>query len=303
MSVADTYTTTTPHNHLIMDSMRSLNTSLPRASPRRRPTGQQPPEELLSAFKAAALSVTNLYKTAASDQVRARAAGYQDALDDLLILLDKENLGLGDGEGWRVRQWATERLDGSVPARGESEDEEDVVEEEKARSSSPETSRKAPQPDLHTTDQPIQHAEAETSPAAAPVPQPAVHEDSRRQHAEFAVPQSGAFTFRSSHAYPTNHDREVDMDNASVGSETNADSTNVDAGSAPVRVEVVPRQPRNRHYGRSSNNRSSNNNNNSLGSASGAKRKPPFGDFFDISGLSFDGKDSSGRGGKRGRHV
>ena len=77
--------------------MRSLNTSLPRTSPRRN---QQPPEELLSAFKAAALSVTNLYKNAASEQARSRAAGYQDALDDLLSFLDKENLGLGDGEGW-----------------------------------------------------------------------------------------------------------------------------------------------------------------------------------------------------------
>src|SRR5450432_3759901 len=99
-----------------MDSMRSLNTSLPGASPSKQQM-PEPPEQLLSAFKAAALSVTKLYKTAAVDLARARSEGYQDALDELLAFLDKEDIGLTDGEGWRIRRWATERLD------VESEDE------------------------------------------------------------------------------------------------------------------------------------------------------------------------------------
>ena len=104
--------------------MRSLNTSLPRTSTRRR--AAQPSGELLQAFKSAALSVTQLYKTAAADQEKARLAGYQDALDDLLSYLDQENIGVGDGEGWSVRKWATERLDSGL---GASDGEADVEEE------------------------------------------------------------------------------------------------------------------------------------------------------------------------------
>ena len=71
-----------------MDSMRSLNTSLPGASPPKQQTGESS-EQLLAAFKSAALSVTTLYKTAAAKQSKARADGYQDALDELLTFLDK----------------------------------------------------------------------------------------------------------------------------------------------------------------------------------------------------------------------
>ncbi|KAI9823195.1 MAG: hypothetical protein M1832_002639 [Thelocarpon impressellum] len=103
-----------------MDSMRSLNTSLPTSSPKGH--RRDPPEQLLQAFRSAALSVTTLYKTAAADQERSHQAGYQEALDDLLAFLDHENLGLDDGEGWKVRQWATERLDGAQTSV-ESDDE------------------------------------------------------------------------------------------------------------------------------------------------------------------------------------
>jgi len=92
-----------------MDSLSSLNTSLPRSFPAR-----QPNPDLHQAFKAAALSVAQLYKTAAADENSARSNGYQDALEDLLSFLDQQNLGLGDGEGWRVRQWATEKLSPTI---------------------------------------------------------------------------------------------------------------------------------------------------------------------------------------------
>ena len=102
--------------------MRHLSSSLPGS--RRR---NEQPHQLLADFKAAALSVTNLYKTATAENARSREAGYQDALDDLLAFLDRENMGLMDGEGWRVRRWATERLDDAPKG---SEDEEDVTREE-----------------------------------------------------------------------------------------------------------------------------------------------------------------------------
>lgn len=278
-----------------MDSMRTLNTSLPRTSPRRRARGLQPPEALLSAFKAAALSVTTLYKTAASDQAKARAEGYQDALDDLLVFLDRENLGLGDGEGWRVRRWATERLDGSSTGRAESDDEEeDVAEEDKARSSSPEVTRKQVSPEEEAPEQSSLQEEL------AQPEQPPVQLQQHQQTPTFAIPQTMPFNFRSTHPYPSNHDREAD--NMSVTSD--APSHGTDNSHTPVRVELVPRSSRPKHS-RSSNNRQSNNNSRSLGSGAGSKRKVPLGDFFDISGFSFDSKDdfSSGRGGKRGRHV
>lgn len=275
-----------------MDSMRSLNTSLPRTSPRRN---QQPPEELLSAFKAAALSVTNLYKNAASEQARSRAAGYQDALDDLLSFLDKENLGLGDGEGWSVRQWATERFDGAHSAARESDDEEEE-QEEHPRSSSPEVARKPATAPATIQDLP--------QPESANTGIPSVQQQSQATRADLTVPQADTFSFRSSLAYPPpNHDREVDMD---ASNNPPIDSPNSSTSANPVRVEVHSRR-RNNH------NRSNNSNNNnriasinlgSLGSGAGSKRKN-LGDFFDISGLSFgnNGRDGSDRGGKRGRHA
>jgi hypothetical protein len=283
-----------------MDSMRSLNTSLPRTSPRRN---QQPPEELLSAFKAAALSVTNLYKNAASEQARSRAAGYQDALDDLLSFLDKENLGLGDGEGWSVRQWATERFDGAHSGARESEDEEEE-QEEQPRSSSPEVARKPTTAPVAPQDQP------QPEPGLVNIDIPSVQHPQQPQVArpDATVPQADTFTFRSSMSYPPpHHDREVDMD---ASNNPPTDSPNSPSSANPLRLEVHSRR-RNNH------NRSNNNNNNnriasinlgSLGSGAGSKRKN-LGDFFDISGLSFgtgnnnNGRDGSDRGGKRGRHV
>lgn len=119
---------------LNMDSMRSLNKSLPSARSN-RPT---PPEELLPAFRQAALSVTNLYKSAASYHDSIRQAGYQDAIDDLLKFLDKENLGLQDGEGWRIRQWATARYDISHLQQSEGEDEDGSEHDQTQREQSPE---------------------------------------------------------------------------------------------------------------------------------------------------------------------
>ena len=113
--------------HTKMDSMRSLNKSLPK-------TKRQP--DVHQSFKNAALQLTNLYKSALADVDRARSDGYQEALDDLLTFLDKGNLGVGDGEGWQIRQWATERLDGPRHTNSDEDDENDM-DDKPARSSSP----------------------------------------------------------------------------------------------------------------------------------------------------------------------
>ena len=274
-----------------MDSMRSLNTSLPR-SPRRR-NANPPPEQLIQSFKSAALSVTNLYKTAAADQNRSREAGYQDALDDLLSFLDKQNLGLGDGEGWKIRQWATERLDGSPPPHLGSDSDDDRGETAKrARSSSPVAQRTSVQ-EVELARQPS----PSTSPvraASVPVAPPPT---SQPQINPIHTPE--VFSFRSSHPYP--HD--VDMQ---VADTTNNTSPQPESMPSPaVRVEVLPRATRTPHRGSNHQNRHSIRSTasaRSLGSGAGSKRRIPFGDYFDLGSLG-DVKDGRDGGGKRGRFT
>jgi len=281
-----------------MDSMRSLNTSLPRATPRRPAAGPQAPEDILSAFKAAALSVTTLYRAAANDQVRSRAAGYQDALDDILAFLDKENIGLGDGEGWRVRRWATERLDGSERPENDDEEEETSQEEERLRHQSPEQARETAHGQQPEQIPQQQQTPAPSESASATMPPTTVFGNNQQQ----SPSTPPAFLFRSTHSYPTNHDREVNMDTADTPD--HEQQPHDTQSETPVRMEHPPKQ-RNR-ANRNTNSRS-NNTNRTLGTGAGTKRRVPFDDFFNISGMNFDtsAKDGSShdRGGKRGRHV
>ena len=279
-----------------MDSMRSLNTSLPR-SPRKKRSAQ-PPEQLIQAFKTAALQVTNLYKTAATDQKRARETGYQDALDDLLTFLDRENIGLDDGEGWRIRQWATERLDGSPPAATVSDSEEDRAEDPKrARSSSPAVQQATEV-----------HQPSQASRSRSPMPPPAAPTSTPTSGAAPSVniqPPSESFSFRSAHPYP----QEIEMQASdSTNNTQNPSSPQLQAQTLPasaVRVEVVPRGSRTTHR---SGNHSSRHGPRSTPSTrlptsiTGSKRRLPFGDYFDIGSLG-DGRDSQGGGGKRGRFM
>ena len=275
--------------------MRSLNTSLPGTTPRRQAPSYQPTEDIISAFKAAALSVTTLYRAAANDHVRSRAAGYQDALDDMLAFLDKENIGLGDGEGWRVRRWATERLDGSERQENDEDEEEPSQEEERTRHQSPEQTR-------HTVHEkqpeqiPQHQTAAPAEPASTIIPPPTVFVGHQQQ-----PPTPPAFVFRSAHSYPTNHDREVNMDSNNEAADHDSQSHGIQP-ETPVRTEALPKH-RNRQN--RNNNSRSGTSRGSLGSVAGTKRRVPFDDFFNISGLNFDvgGKDGFDRGVKRGRHV
>ncbi|KAK4694118.1 hypothetical protein P7C71_g3412, partial [Lecanoromycetidae sp. Uapishka_2] len=274
-----------------MDSMRSLNTSLPR-SPRMR-RSNPPPEQLIQSFKSAALSVTNLYKTAAADQARAREAGYQDALDDVLAFLDRENLGLGDGEGWKVRKWATERLDGSPVTHAGSDSDEDRGETVKrARSSSP--PRTVPQ-----EAEPPRQVSRSTSPvrtASAPTVPPAAS-----QQSPGPVQGPEIFSFRSVYPYP----QELDMQISEASNTTPQSDLSLQGQIAPqnpaVRFEVHPRGSRTPHRSTRHNNRSTGVTR-SLGTGAGSKRNFRAGDFFDFGNLG-DGKDTPGGGGKRGRYT
>ncbi|KAL8668043.1 MAG: hypothetical protein Q9202_000021 [Teloschistes flavicans] len=276
-----------------MDSMRSLNTSLPRDS---RPTSSQPPEALLQSFKTAALSVTNLYKTAASDQARARQNGYQDALDDLLIFLDKENLGLGDGEGWRVRRWATERLDGSSPgvaACGESDDERGEN-EKRARSDSPVAQLKTSKHETllaHRNESSISPINVTSVPISTPpMPPPPT---------SVPIPAPEIFHFRSPQPLP----QDIDMASSDISASQSDIPSIPTLPTTPssVRVEVVPRASRTPH--RNSTGHSSRHNTRattamnrrSLGPGAGSKRRFDFNEYFDLGNID-------GAGGKRGRY-
>ncbi|KAF2758498.1 hypothetical protein EJ05DRAFT_475803 [Pseudovirgaria hyperparasitica] len=256
-----------------MDSMRSLNTSLPSTtSPKKH---NQPPEQLLQAFRAAALSVTNLYKTAASDQAAAHEAGYQDAVEDLIAFLDKENLGSGSTDGSRIRQWATERLAGSAPPQNNSESDEETEVEKRARSSSPVLERKSVQETQQTPTAPTPIERHDSAPPVSP------DETSR------SIP-SGEFTFRSSHPFPSTND--VDM-------ETTDNSQSSTTQVPAMRLEIHPRGSRNppRHGSRNRNANSAN-----LGHGAGMKRRHQLEEFFDIGNFG-NGKDRFGGGGKKGR--
>lgn len=255
-----------PHS---MDSMRSLNKSLPKT--RRQPDVHQ-------AFRTAALNVTNLYKTALADLDRARADGYQEALDELLAFLDKEDMGMGDGEGWRIRQWATERLDGAVPKHTSSDSDEDYLDEKRARSSSPIMERNPSPEEARTTESATQ---ATLRCDSAPPP---VQMEATTTEAEMS-PLDHVFQFSSPQMYP---------------SDANADSPAADMTAAARRAFPTPRRTSNRGSSRTLQ-RSAVQNMFQLGSGAGQKRRMMH-DFFNIDGFNDRRDGSSGGGGpKRGR--
>ena len=277
-----------------MDSMRSLNKSLPRSSAR------QPPEQLLSAFKAAALSVTNLYKRAASEEDQARRQGYQEALDELLHFLDKESLGLGDGEGWKVRQWATERYSGLPPVMDERDSDEDAADVDiSARGNSPTIRHKSSREDLSVT---------QTAPSTSPIRTGSTASQSLPsiESLDSEITRPEIFTFTTPIAYP----QEVEMQTLETSEDTKEPQlqphvpSSTSTPPSAVRVGVVPRGSRTPHRSAhriTRHNTRSAHSTRSLGPGAGSKRGLPFGDFdfFDIGGPG--DKESPGGGGKRGR--
>lgn len=277
--------------------MRSLNTSLPRSSPRPQPT-----EQLLQSFKTAALSVTNLYKNAVYEQNHARNLGYQEAIEDLLNFLDRENLGLGDGEGWKVRQWATEKSDGTGAFT--SDDDERPDSEKRTRSTSPMVSRKEQpkeQPEPESGRQPStsispRRDEHLTQPQPQPQSQPAPQQQSAPVPSQTNEPDTLArptiFTFSAGPQYPAPQQQDVDMQT------TDDPSSQEDAA---VNISVLPRNLRqtHRHNNHSRTNQRTSTRDTSVGL--GSKRKFNLPDFFDLSGLG-NGRDMFG-GGKRGRFA
>ncbi|KAK0707573.1 hypothetical protein B0H67DRAFT_495189 [Lasiosphaeris hirsuta] len=237
------------------------------------------PTELLDAFRAAALSVTKLYKTSASAQAKSRADGYHECLEDILAFLDREGIGASESEAGRIRKWATERLEGRDSLL-ESEDEA-----EKAEVASPHTQRSnsapqpAPQPEVQMKD---------TVPPAVPVTQPPTIQIPI-EDTEIVVPTQDTFNFQSSSPYP--HDAYMNLANLDL-----SDSQTHTTSNRPPGSSTTPRNMRGRSARVAS--RAAN-----LGRGAGQKRKVNLAEIFDLSSLGHgSGKDVFG-GGKRSRFA
>lgn len=143
------------------------------------------PEQLLDVFKAAALSVTKLYKSSVAAETKARTDGYQECLDDLSAFLDREGQNLGEGGLLRLRKWASERREGRELSPQSSESEEEAEKPTETTS----TTTNNPVPAQAQAD-----AMADSAPAA-PAAEP-------HRPVEFVVPSREDFTFQSDHQYP-----------------------------------------------------------------------------------------------------
>lgn len=252
-----------------MDSMRSLNTSLPKT--RRQPDVHQ-------SFRTAALNVTHLYKSALAGMEGARSEGYQEALDDLLTFLDKEHMGVGDGEGWRIRQWATERLDGTLPKQASSDSDDDYLDDRRARSSSPVMERNASPEETRSAESNSDLVQRSDS---APPP---VQMEASTTEADMS-PIHHVFQFSAPQAFP------------SGAAHDNSNTTDVSA--AARRAFPTPRRPTNRPSTRNLQ-RSAAQNLLQLGSGAGQKRRFMT-EAFNIDGFNDRRDGSSGGGPKRGR--
>ena len=245
--------------------MRALNTSLPKSS-----TRSAPPEELLQAFRTAALSVTNLYKSAVTDQSNGRQEGYQDALDDLLVFLDNQNIGLQDGEGWSIRQWINERHDRSSLAGQLQESDDEAAEAEKRpRSSSP------------VELQPSNHVLTHTRSYSQPPPTV----DTPVLEAQQEPPQTAPFRFLA------NQDTQMQSEATLSQPQPEVQSSS----PQPIRLGLTARASRTpRRTARTTRESAY---------LAGTKRKFQVPDFFDFSNINF-GRDGNGSGAsKRGKFA
>jgi len=223
------------------------------------------PEQLLDVFKAAALSVTKLYKTSALAESRARTDGYQECLDDLLVFLDKDGAAMEEDARTRLRKWVTEGRDGR-DARLQTVESEDEV--DKAEVSS------APDAAQSNADTPIatQPRNGSMPPAITPINDLPTH--------HFIVPSRDDFTFQSSHPYP--NIATLDLSDSIPHTVTSISSPR----TAKARFNANGLRPGSRTSGH-------------LGRGAGSKRRLDINEFFDG---CLSGKDPFGNGGKRGRH-
>lgn len=242
--------------------------------------------DLLDAFRGAALSVTKLYKTASQHLAKARAEGYQDCLEDLILFLDKEAFVGTSEDAARIRRWAVERQEGRETI-AQSLESEDEVENKPDNASSPVVMRASipPQPaatryEVHMKDH-SPPATAVAPPTVTPIP----------ELPPIAVPSRDVFTFQSSMPYPP-YPQDISLDGLDL-SDSQSHSRH-----APITTTTNSSTPTTgTRHSRGRNGRPP-----PRGTAarmSGQKRKVNLDEIFDLSSLGH-GKDVFGNG-KRSR--
>jgi hypothetical protein len=253
------------------------------------------PEQMLDVFRTAALSVTKLYKSSITAQAKARSDGYQECLDDLLQFLDKEHLGLGDGEGWKIRAWANERLETTDTSPQAIESDDDAEKPEPM--SSPEIQRSASTSTAHQT-HPTPHIETQqqTKPDTPLVQEIAVDEP------EIVVPTQETFDFRSPHPYPQDAPSPLNLANLRLSDARGHDHSVSSSNSAPPSISVSRHPTRAARHG-GSGGRNGSRAANRLGHGAGTKRKVNLGEFFDLGNLGQTKDYFGGSGAKKSRHI
>ncbi|KAL1875354.1 hypothetical protein Daus18300_003093 [Diaporthe australafricana] len=252
------------------------------------------PEQMLDVFRTAALSVTKLYKSSITAQAKARSDGYQECLDDLLQFLDKEHLGLDDGEGWKIRAWANERLDTTDTSPQIIESDDDA--EKPEAMPSPQIQRPTSTSTAHPqTSAPRVETQAQTEPDTPIVQEITVDEP------EVAVPTQETFDFRSSHPYPQDAPSPLNLANLRLSDGRGHDHSMSSSNSAPPSISVSRHSARATRHG-GNGGRIGPRVATRLGHGAGTKRKDNWGEFFDLGNLgpSKDGLGASGA--KRSRH-
>ncbi|KAH8887720.1 hypothetical protein GQ53DRAFT_266581 [Thozetella sp. PMI_491] len=238
--------------------------------------------ELLDAFKAAALSVTKLYKISAVAQSKARSDGYQDCLEDLLAFLDRENIGSASGDGLRVRKWVADRVDGRE-ASCQGIESEDEAEKSDAVSSPEVHGTTGVAPSASTLR--IEHMRDSAPPTITTIHTAPTKDDDA---SEIVPPAQETFTFQSQLPYP----QETHLNIASLDL---SDSRTHDASPRPANSATIRGAAR--RTGPRTGSRTA------LGRGAGQKRKVNLAEIFDLGSLGYgNGKDMFG-GGKRGRFV
>lgn len=244
----------------------------------------------MDAFKNAALSVTKLYKTSAAAQTKARSDGYQDCLEDLLAFLEKQNIGLRDGEGRQIRLWVNERYegrDGSSPPVDSEDEVENMKPEPAPTAELPRSNNNANLPAAQQPPQQQQETRTTSAPRAPTSDIVSLKSAAGNVHVaapppHFVVPTQDTFTFQSSMAYPSESD--LNIANLDLSDKCSNDPANHHPATQNFRPKPSRSgaRPKTGHISRTA-----------------GKRKINLAEFFDV------GKDLFGQngGGKRSRHT
>ena len=280
--------------HTVQAPPPTVQTSRPQPSP---PPPAAPEATLLSEFKAAALSVTNLYKSAFSLQQYSNDLGYTAALNDLLQYFNLEHSQRSPIDPTELRGWVLSKLRERGHGRSVKPETENSAREEDARDKGEDResdedslgrreARRPKTPD-HQSEDPPSNVEDVEEGHSSPIRMDTDHHDTFTFRSEIPIQQrlvSDVPTTLHNHNtifinVPPEVPSEVTSAPRNLRSQTSRRKT-----TAPSRTNPRPPPP--------------------LGAGAGQKRKVAFAEFFDIE----EGREGQGSAGgasvtlsKRGR--